>query len=586
MMAVIKHNRYLFIGCQSAIECHRIFGRLKSSECASNKPSKNMLSSQMSDGFHGSLLRFNYEMQSHGERTGANLSLWERTAQKFSTGPLRQDITTEVCVIGAGIAGVTTAYLAARENRQVVLVDDGPVASGMTGRTTAHLVNALDERYMDIEKFLGEECARLTAESHTAAVDCIERIVHEHGIDCDFERVDGYLFLPPGGSVKELMQELEAIHRAGLIDVARVDSVPNTKINSKAVLRFPQQAQFHPLKYLNRVAEVVIDSGAKIFTGTRVIAVEDGDSVRIRTADGRTITAQTAVVATNCPINDRVVIHSKQAPYATYAVGLRVTRPVEHALFWDTAQTAEAEEREIGPVPYHYVRFARDGQGDVLIVGGEDHKTGQADDCAERFVKLERWARDRFSFAGEITDRWSGQVMEPVDGVAYIGRNPGNKHVYVVTGDSGNGMTHGTLGAMLIVDLIAGRDNPWTKLYDPSRRTLKPRVLADYVAENANVAAQFRDYFTPGSVKSVDDILACEGAVLRDGVKKIATYRDENGNLHAFSAVCPHLGCVVRWDACEKTWDCPCHGSRFDALGCVLNGPAISDLERAEVPQS
>jgi len=523
-------------------------------------------------------------MQTAGECAGANRSFWERTAQKFSTAPLPQDITADVCVIGAGIAGVTAAYLAAREHRDVILVDDGPVGGGMTGRTTAHLVNAIDDRYIDIEAFLGEACARLTAESHTAAIDCAERIVREHKIDCDFERVDGYLFLPPGGSVKELIEELEAIHRAGLRDVARVDSVPNTKINSDAVLRFPRQAQFHPLKFLKGVAGALIDSGGKIFTGTRVIAVEGGDRVKIQTADGHTITAEAAVVATNCPINDRVVIHSKQAPYATYAICLRVTREVEHALFWDTALTAEDERQEIGPVPYHYVRFARDGHGDVLMVGGEDHKTGQAVDFEQRFVKLERWARDRFPSVGEITDRWSGQVMEPVDGVAYMGRNPGDKNVYVVTGDSGNGMTHGILAGMLIVDLIAGRENPWAKLYDPSRKTLKPRVLADYIAENANVAAQFRDYITPGSAKSVDAMKSGEGAVLRDGLKKTAVYRDENGNLYAFSAICPHLGCVVRWDGCEKTWDCPCHGSRFDALGCVLNGPAISDLEQAEVP--
>jgi Rieske Fe-S protein len=233
-------------------------------------------------------------------------------------------------------------------------------------------------------------------------------------------------------------------------------------------------------------------------------------------------------------------------------------------------------------VPYHYVRFARDERGDVLIVGGEDHKTGQAQDCAQRFANLESWTRGRFSFVGEVTDRWSGQVMEPADGIAYIGRNPGDKNVYVVTGDSGNGITHGILAGRLITDLIAGRENPWAKLYDPSRKPLKPRALADYIAENANVAAQFRDYITPGSAKSVKEIKPGEGAVLREGVKKIATYRDENGNVHAFSAVCPHLGCIVRWDACEKTWDCPCHGSRFDALGCVVNGPAVSDLEPVE----
>src|SRR5437762_13543826 len=201
-------------------------------------------------------------MLNRGERAARTASLWQRTAQNFSTATLQQDITVDVCVIGAGIAGVTTAYVAARENRSVVVVDDGPVGGGMTGRTTAHLVNAIDDRYIDIEAFLGEACARLTAESHTAAIDCAERIVREHKIDCDFERVDGYLFLPPGGFVKELIEEMVVIHLAVLRDVARVDSVSMTKINSVAVLRFPRQTQFHPLKLLKVVAVAIIDSGA------------------------------------------------------------------------------------------------------------------------------------------------------------------------------------------------------------------------------------------------------------------------------------------------------------------------------------
>jgi Rieske Fe-S protein len=215
-------------------------------------------------------------------------------------------------------------------------------------------------------------------------------------------------------------------------------------------------------------------------------------------------------------------------------------------------------------------------------VGGEDHKTGQADDCEQRFARLESWARDRFPFAGEITDHWSGQVLEPVDGTGYIGRNPGDKNVYVATGFSGNGITYGTISGMLIVDLIAGRENPWAKLYDPARKTLQPKALADYVRENANVAAQMTDYVTAGDEPAADKIEKGDGAILREGAKKIAAYRDESGTLHKLSAVCPHLKCIVRWDSCEKTWDCPCHGSRFDALGRVLNGPAISDLERVE----
>lgn len=521
-------------------------------------------------------------MQNYGERAGNNISFWERTANKFHTSQLTENITTDVCVIGAGMAGATTAYLLARENRKVVVVDDGPFGGRMTGRTTGHLSTMIDDGYVEIERMLGEECSRLVAESHRLAIDKVEQIAQENNIDCDFKRLDGHLFLPPNGSVTDLMQELEAIHRAGFANVERVDELPNTRITTAAALCFPGQAQFHALKYVGGIARVIVDLGGKIFTGTRVVSVKDGDQVTIETSDGNTITAQAAVVATNSPINDRLIIHSKQAPYASYVICLRVKEKIEHTLYWDTGETAKEEKRTVGAAAYHYVRFARDEQGDVLIVGGEDHKTGQADDCGERFKKLERWARDRFPFAGEVTDRWSGQVLEPVDGVAYIGRNPGEKNVYVATGFSGNGITYATISGMLIVDLIAGRENRWAKLYDPARKTLQPKALANYVAESANVAAQMRDYVTGGDVLSADKINNGEGAILRDGARKIAAYRDENGTLREFSAVCPHLKCIVRWDSCEKTWDCPCHGSRFDALGRVVNGPAISDLEPIE----
>src|SRR5947208_2492042 len=456
-------------------------------------------------------------MPQPGECAGANPSFWERTAQKFYTAPLTENLTTDICIIGGGIAGVTTAYMLVCEGRDVVLIDDGPVGGGMTGRTTAHLVNALDDRYYELEKTLGQKFSRLSAESHTAAIDRIEKIVADETLDCDFARVDGYLFLPPGGSVTDLKHELDAAHRAGLREIERVDRIPVGEFKTDGVLRFPRQAQFHPLKYLNGLAPATTDRGSRIFTGTRVVKVEDGDYVRIETSKGHSIRAQAAIVATNCPINDRLVIHSKQAPYATYVLGLRVSHETEHSILWDTAMTAEDEKQTLGPIPYHYIRFARDEQGDVLIVGGEDHKSGQGSDFEARLAKLERWTRDHFPFVGEITDHWSGQVMEPGDGIAYIGRNPGDKNVFVVTGDSGNGMTHGTIAGILITDLICGRENPWTKLYDPSRKTLQPTAVADYVAENANVVAQLRDYVTPGDEPDAEKIQSGRGAILREG---------------------------------------------------------------------
>src|SRR5438270_3991697 len=238
-------------------------------------------------------------MQTVGERAGDNVSFWERTAKKFWSAPLKENLNADVCVVGAGIAGVTTAYLLARENRQVVLIDDGPVGGGMTGRTTAQFVTLVDDGYDKIEKLLGEECARLCAESQIAAIDRVEAIVNAEKIDCDFERVDGYLFLPPGGSVTDLKCELDAIHRAGLRGVERVDRVPIGKFNTDGVLRIPRQAQFHPLKYLNALAQRIVDLGGRISTGTRVVEVKDGDRVEVKTSDGCTIAAQAAVVATN-----------------------------------------------------------------------------------------------------------------------------------------------------------------------------------------------------------------------------------------------------------------------------------------------
>jgi Rieske Fe-S protein len=213
-------------------------------------------------------------------------------------------------------------------------------------------------------------------------------------------------------------------------------------------------------------------------------------------------------------------------------------------------------------------------------VGGEDHKTGQANDGDQRFARLEAWTRERFAAASRFEFRWSGQVMEPVDGLALIGRNPlDSDNVYIATGDSGNGMTHGTIAGMLLTDLISGRDNAWARLYDPARKTLG--AITEFAKENLNVAAQYADLVTPGEVKDVAEIAPGQGAILRRGLAKVAVFRDEHGGLHERSAVCTHLGCVVQWNAVERTWDCPCHGSRFHVDGRAVNGPAIQALKRA-----
>ena len=506
--------------------------------------------------------------------SGQTTSVWMATGDVPEGEPLGADASADVCVVGAGIAGLTTGYLLAREGRSVVVLDDGPVAGGETARTTAHLVNALDDRYYELERLHGERGARLAAESHTAAIDQIEEIVEREGVVCDFARLDGYLFVGPGQSTEQLGEELRAAHRSGLTEVKYVERVPYEGYDFGAALHFPYQAQFHILKYMSGLARAFKALGGRLHTRTHADKIEGGDRARVTTSSGHAVTSGAVVVATNSPVNDVISIHTKQAPYRTYVVGARVARgAVPRMLLWDTED------------PYHYVRLQSVGDGagahDVLIVGGEDHKTGQAEDFDERFRRLEEWTRERFPAVESFEYRWSGQVMEPVDGLGFIGRNPGDaENVFIATGDSGNGMTHGTIAGMLIRDLVLGRENAWETLYDPSRLSL--RAGGEYARENLNVAAQYADYLTGGEVDSADEVAAGSGALLRRGLTKVAVHRDDSGALHEFSAVCTHLGCVVAWNDREKSWDCPCHGSRFSPTdGHVLNGPAIEGLEPA-----
>ncbi len=501
-------------------------------------------------------------------------SVWMATASVPKQPGLTADARADVCVVGAGIAGISTAYLLARAGQKVIVLDDGPVGGGQTERTTAHLSNAIDDRYVEVEKVHGEEGARLAAESHTAAIDRIETNAREEGVDCDFARLDGCLFVPRGQSDDVLDQERDAARRAGLKDVEIVQKPAIAGFDTGRYLRFPRQGQFHPLKYLAGLTAAFRRLGGEIYTGTHAARIDGGTPARVTTERGPTVTARAVVVATNSPVNDLVAIHTKQAPYLTYAIGARVPAgAVPRALYWDTLEY------------YHYVRLqpGPDG-GDVLIVGGEDHKAGQAHDQAERWGRLEAWTRERFPAAGPVEYRWSGMVLETTDGLAFIGRNPLDKeNVYIATGDSGMGMTHGTIAGMLLTDLILGRDNPWAKIYDPSRKPVWGMAWKEFVVENANVAKEYvKDWLGGGDVSSAEEIRPGQGAVLRRGLTKVAAYRDEHGELHEHSAVCTHLGCIVHWNGAEKTWDCPCHGSRFDPYGRVANGPANTPLAEVE----
>lgn len=472
------------------------------------------------------------------------------------------------------MVGLSAAYEAARAGRSVVVLERAEIASGETGRSTAQLANAVDDRYFEIERIHGRDGARLAAESHTAAIDRVERIVLDEGIECGFERLDGYLFLPPDESEDILQEELAAAQRAGVAGVELVASAP-APLDLGTCLRFPRQAQMNPTQYAAGLVRAIVRRGGRVFTATHAQTIEGGQTAKVRTAQGPIVTAERVIVATNTPINDLFAIHLEQVAYRSYVVTAVVAKgSCPKGLYWDTLD------------PYHYVRIDEsDPRHDYLIVGGEDHRTGQADDGRVRFDHLEAWMRTRFPMAREVESRWSGQVMEPSDGVAFIGRDPGGaSNVFVVSGDSGMGITHGAMAGILLEDLASGRENPWEKLYAPSRNPLKaPKQLA---TDAVGSIVPYTDWLKRGDVADEREIPAGKGAIIREGLRLLAVYRDEAGELHRCSAACPHLGAAVRWNDVEKSWDCPCHGSRFDALGKVLSGPANLDLARAEPKRS
>ncbi|MFC5461818.1 FAD-dependent oxidoreductase [Massilia niabensis] len=502
---------------------------------------------------------------------GSSTSAWMATASVPEYPPLQADAAADVCVIGAGIAGLTSAYLLAREGRKVILIDAYGVGAGETGRTTAHFFPP-DEWYAGLEESFGANAARLVADSYAAATSLVESIVAKEGIDCEFERIDGFLYALPGNGFKDFEKERDAALRAG-VKAELLPRVPGLGFDTGFCVRYPGQAQFHPLKYLARLANAVVRMGGAIHGGTLAHDIRGSGTTQLVMTSRGTIGAEAVVVATNTPFNHRVVMHTKQAGYRTYVVALRVPKgAVPRILLWDTGD------------PYYYVRLATlgaDSTHELLIVGGADHKVGQDSHPEHRYDEIERWVRVHFPMAQEVAYRWSGEVMEPNDRMAYLGRDPtAGRNRYLITGDSGNGMTHCTAGAMLVTDLIAGRANPWQAIYDPGRKGV--HGIRDFVAEQANIMTQYGDWFTGGEVESAAAIAPGEGAIVREGMHKLAMYRDAAGDLHALSATCTHLGCVVHWNSAERSWDCPCHGSRFDVEGRVLHGPAARALERVE----
>jgi glycine/D-amino acid oxidase-like deaminating enzyme/nitrite reductase/ring-hydroxylating ferredoxin subunit len=498
-----------------------------------------------------------------------SLSCWMDELPIAEAPPLSGDTSCDVVVIGSGIAGLSTAYELARFGRSVIVIDRGAIGGGMTARTTAHLATELDDFYSELIRVRGEDEARLYHASQVAAVNRIEAICRDEDIDADFVRLDGFLFPAEEDHRSDLDEEYEVCRRIGA-DVEWVDRAPVPGLDTGRALRFPNQGRFHPTKYLAGLAKAVVARGGRLHADTAYVSDSETDEgVEITVEAGHVIRARAAVFATNSPVNDKVAIHTKQAPDRTYVVAGRVPKgSVPDALVWDTYDA------------YHYVRIQPLSESeDLLIVGGGDHRSGEAHDMEQRLRDLEDWTRARYPTFSSSDYRWSGQVLEPIDFMPFSGRNPGSRNIYIHTGDSGQGITNGVAGSLTIFPLIIGEDSRFAPVLSPGRKSLtSTSSIGEFVRGQAGVAKNMAEHLGPSEVSSADEIAPGEGAIIREGISKLACYRNEDGSLTRRSAVCTHAGCIVHWNGFEKCWDCPCHGSQFGPDGQVLNGPAVKPL--------
>jgi glycine/D-amino acid oxidase-like deaminating enzyme/nitrite reductase/ring-hydroxylating ferredoxin subunit len=468
-----------------------------------------------------------------------------------------------VAVIGGGIVGVTTAYRLAREGVRVCLLEARRIGAGATGYTTAKITALHGLTYARLESSLGSETARIYGDANQAGLEAIAHTVAELSIDCDFRRKPNFTYTESESRRAAIEDEVEAAERAGLpASRAIVDELP---FPVAAAVSFRDQAEFHPLKYLHALATAATDAGCEVHEETRVVRVDQGDPHALRTDRDQTLKADRVIVATHLPILDRGLFFARTHPERSYVLLARLRGDVPVGMYL-------SEES-----PSHSLRAVPTDDGELLMIGGESHKAGQSDATA-RFAALERWALERFDIRS-IEHRWATQDNLPADTLPFVGRLwPFSDRILTATGLRKWGIAMGTAAAAIMTDLVAGRENPWEPTFRPLRA--HPRAGAPtFVKENANVAKRFiLDRITRR--ESAEEIAPGEGRVVGSGVGQRAVYRDDTGEVHTLSARCPHLGCIVGFNGAERTWECPCHGSRFAATGEVIEGPAVRPLPR------
>lgn len=483
---------------------------------------------------------------------------------------LAGDLEVDVAIVGAGITGLTSALLLADAGKKVAVLEARRIGAGVSGSTTSHLTEAVDARYHVIERDFGREGARLVARSSRDAIETIGTIAERCGIPKAFERVPGWLYSEDEGGAAMLAKEVEASRRAGL--ACSLDRAMPLPFAVRAAIRYEDQAQLDAGAYLDALARAASMRGAMIFEGARVLAVDDGEPCRLHLEAGGEVSARAVFFATHAAIH-RYFLQTKVSPYRSYVLAYsHVERSAAPGLFWDTAD------------PYHYTRHAVVGGVPYLLVGGSDHRTGTETETEAHYEDLAKYVHARWGLAGAAL-RWSAQVHEPIDGLPYIGTRPSGQHVYFATGFGGNGTTYGTIAAKIVAHALLGRSSPWSDLYAASR--IKPIAGAkEFVRETLEDAVHFvSDWISGPETSSVDEIGRGEGKIVRVNGRRLAVYRDDRGALSAVSPVCTHLGCHVHFNRAEQSWDCACHGSRFDTGGAVLHGPAAAPLAKRTIEE-
>jgi glycine/D-amino acid oxidase-like deaminating enzyme/nitrite reductase/ring-hydroxylating ferredoxin subunit len=498
-------------------------------------------------------------------------SFWLATTPETDYPAVSDGVRVDVAIVGGGITGITAAVLLKRAGKTVALVESKRIVQGATGYTTAKVTSGHGASYTKIRKAFGADGARTYAEANEAALEWIAKLIEANRIDCDFERRTNYVYAQTEDEVAELRQEAEVQRQAGLA-TRLVDETP-LPFPVAAALRLENQAQFHPRRYLLALAATIAGDGSYVFEQSRVDMVKHGQPCEV-VVGRRVILAGDVILATHLPILDGGLFFAKTYPHRSYAVAAPLAAAPDPDGMYINSGT-----------PTRSIRTIRDGDRVLIQVGGNGHKTGEEDDTPARYEQLEDFLREHWPGAGEVEHRWSTQDYMAHDNVPYVGRlRRRSEHLYVATGYSKWGMTNGTAAATMLTDAILGRANPWAGLYDSKR--LPPRSsLTSYLRENAAAGLHFfSGYLSRGDRARVDELGPGDGALIRIRGRKTAVYRDDERRLHGLSPVCRHLYCVVDWNAAERSWDCPCHGSRYAGDGAAIQGPTTEDLRRRRLP--